>query len=409
MAVPRRAFLLACLALGTARAAIAPAPGPKQRAEDFNALWRAIDRGYAYLDAAKRDWTRVRLRWAPRAARAKTRPEFVAALEGALGQLFDDHVALSERTPDSPRRIPVDTDIWASFRDGAAVIEAVRTYGDADVAGVRPGQAVTRIGGEPVDRVIARALGELRSPGPAEREWALNHALAGPREGRLALDVREAQAVRRVEIERHGGRDAAGPPVIGRRMGENRDLGYIRLKGSLDDPQMPRHFDAALDHLLGTRALILDLREVGDAHSHGATRAILGRFATARAAWQVREPRGAPRVTDHVEPRGTPYRAPVAVLVDRWTAGEGEALAAGMVAVARARLVGTAMAGLRGEVEEARLPNSGIVLRYPAQKTFHVDGTPREDLRPHVAVNLASPDGGPGDPILYRALKLLEK
>jgi len=29
--------------------------------------------------------------------------------------------------------------------------------------------------------------------------------------------------------------------------------------------------------------------------------------------------------------------------------------------------------------------------------------------RPHVSVDLSAPSGGPGDPILYQALKLLER
>lgn len=97
------------------------------------------------------------------------------------------------------------------------------------------------------------------------------------------------------------------------------------------------------------------------------------------------------------------------VLVDRWTAGEGEALAAGLQAVARARLVGTRTAGLRGELREVRLPHSGIVARFPAEKALSPDGRPRETLTPEVLVDLAAPRGGPGDPILYQALKLLEK
>jgi carboxyl-terminal processing protease len=114
-------------------------------------------------------------------------------------------------------------------------------------------------------------------------------------------------------------------------------------------------------------------------------------------------------VTDTVEAGTNPYAAPVVVLVDRWTAGEGEALAAGLRAVAGARLVGTRMAGLRGELREVRLPASGIVLRHPAQKTFSVEGTPRESMRPDVLVDLAAPQGGPGDPILYQGLRLLER
>jgi carboxyl-terminal processing protease len=97
------------------------------------------------------------------------------------------------------------------------------------------------------------------------------------------------------------------------------------------------------------------------------------------------------------------------VLVDRWTAGEGEALAAGLQSVAKARLVGTRMAGLRGELREVVLPHSGITVRFPAERTFTPDGTPREQVKPDVEIDLASPSGGPGDPILYQALKLLAR
>ena len=41
--------------------------------------------------------------------------------------------------------------------------------------------------------------------------------------------------------------------------------------------------------------------------------------------------------------------------------------------------------------------------------TLHVDGTPRESLRPAIEIDLAAPVGGPGDPILYQALKLFER
>ena len=115
------------------------------------------------------------------------------------------------------------------------------------------------------------------------------------------------------------------------------------------------------------------------------------------------------RITDTVSPANGGYRAPVVVLVDRWTAGDGEALAGGLAAVAKARLVGTPMAGLRGELQETMLRHSGIRVRYPGERVLHVDGTPRERLRPAIEVDLAAPNGGPGDPILYQALKMLEK
>ena len=398
---------VAALLVGLATAAAA-APNA-QYAQDFDHFWRAIDTGYAYFDRNRAAWRRARDVWRPRAVRAASRTDFITALEGALGELRDDHASLSERTPDSPRRVPAETDVWAAWQGGAAVVEAVRTYGEADVAGLRPGHVVTRISGVAVERAVRDLLRGAAAASPAARDWALRHALAGPTAGALRLEVREPRGARRIDIERHAPAPANGPPLIGRRMGEERDLGYIRIKGSLADARLPAQFDGALNYLKDTRALILDLREVGGPASQGVVDAILGRFTGTNATWRLREAPGGPRVADTVAPRDWRYRAPVVVLVDRWTAGDGEGLAAGIHALANARLVGTPMAGQRGELLEVRLPHTGIVARFPGERAFHADGTPRELVRPSLAVDLAAPQGGPGDPILYQALKLLER
>ena len=371
-------------------------------------MWRAIDASYAYFDAGRGAWKRARDTWRPRAARATSRAGFVAALQGALDELRDDHVTLSERSPAQARRVPFETDIWPRWIDGAAVIEAVRTFGDADVAGLRPGLVVTRVRHVPTERAVRERLGAT-SAGLAARDWALRQVLAGPRQGTQHIEVRDGARTGIREIERIDAPHAESPGVIGRRIGEQRDIGYIRVRVGAHDPRLVERFDAALAYLGDTRALILDVRENAGPGSREATLAILGRFVAAPAPWQVRQARGKPRETDTVVPRLPTYPSPLVVLVDRWTAGEGEALAAGLQAVARAKLVGTAMAGLRGEVTETTLAHSGIVVRFPAQKTFQVNGEPREALRPTVPVDLAAPSGGPGDPILYQALKVLAK
>ena len=371
-------------------------------------MWRALDEGYAYFER-RAAWKHAREHWRPRAERAASRADFVAALQGALSELRDDHVSLSERPASSPRRIPYDIDIWARWKDGAAVIEAVRTFGDADVAGLRAGHVVTRVDGMPIERAVRERLGASAASVPA-RDWALRQVLAGPRSGIQRIEVREGARTGTRDIERAAGNGSNGPPITGRRMGDERDIGYIRVRIGSQEPRLVEHFDAALNYLKDTRALIVDLRENIGPGSREATRAILARFVETETPWQMRARPGRPRVADSVAPRGgAPYRAPVVVLVDRWTAGEGEALAAGLNAVAGARLVGTSMAGLRGELRETTLRHSGIVLRFPAERSYHASGEPREALRPALAVDLAAPSGGPGDPILYQALKLLEK
>ena len=403
-----KAALLLCAALAVplALSASPPRPAAAGYATDFDVAWRTLDSRYAYMDRAARiAWRRARDTWRPRAARAGSAQAFALALQGALDELRDDHVTLAAHGAATRRRVPAETDIWASWQAGAARVESIRTFGDADVAGLRPGHIVERISGVATGEAVRALLGNATASAQA-RDWALRHALAGPRDGILRLEVREGAATRTLEVERRQPAAANGAPLLARRVGDERDLGYIRFRHGLEDARLVEHLDAALRELRDTRALMLDLRDAsGDGH-RDVTRAILARFAASEAPWQLRETSKGQRIADRVAPRADAYRAPLIVLVDRWTAGEGEALAAGLVAVAHARLVGTPMAGLRGELAEVKLPRSGFVVRYPAQRVFHVDGTPREALRPHVPVDLAAPQGGPGDPILYQALKL---
>lgn len=406
-----RAARLACAAL-LALAATASAAGQDRpeaaRGEDFDAMWRAVDSRYAYFDDGGAAWSRARATWRPRAARARTGRAFVAALEGALATLGDDHVSVSRRSHESARRIPAETDLWASWKNGAAVIEAVRTYSDADLAGVHPGEVVARVGGEPIadavrDRVSVSAT-------PAERDRALRALLAGPRFGTLRLTLRDAGRTRDVSIARAAA-SAPGPTsVVPHRMGEARDIGYLRLKGATSDAMLLSQLDASITMLRGTRGLIVDLRESSGPASRETTAAILARFASPGTPWQLRESRGGARVADLVPAghRSPPYDAPIVVLADRWTEGEGEALAAGLHEAAHARIAGTPSAGLRGDLGSVVLPHSRIVVRFPVERTFLLDGRPRESLRPEIPVDLAAPSGGPGDPVLYQALKAFE-
>jgi hypothetical protein len=54
-----------------------------------------------------------------------------------------------------------------------------------------------------------------------------------------------------------------------------------------------------------------------------------------------------------------------------------------------------------GERDHGSLPGRAHLLA--------ASGAPREALKPALAVDLAAPSGGPGDPILYQALKLFER
>lgn len=407
----RRRFLRGALAAVLAGPAFARA-APVRAAADFDVLWRAIDENHPYLEPGT-GWRAARDRWRPRALSARSRPELVAAIEGVLAELNDENVTLDAHTPRSPRPVPFATDLWAEWAGPQALIVAVRAGSVADIAGAVPGMRVMAVGGTPVEQAVRGLLRRTRQADPRARDWALRRLLAGPWAGTLAIDVAAGARASRLDIVREDLPPAGTPPLVARRIGENRNLAYLRLKNNLGDPGVVQHFDAALQHLRDTRGLILDLRETQSGGTPEIARALLGRFVKAPSAWISRQPRAARGMAaardEQVLPRGPfAYAAPVAVLVDRWTAGEGESLAIGLEAAAGATLVGTAMAGLRGDTRELRLPDSGLVVRYPAARVFHANGTPREVVRPALDVDIIRPNGGPGDPILYQALKLLE-
>jgi hypothetical protein len=68
----------------------------------------------------------------------------------------------------------------------------------------------------------------------------------------------------------------------------------------------------------------------------------------------------------------------------------GEAMAIGLDAMNRARVVGTPMAGLAGAVDDVTLPCSGISLGLPAARLLHLNGTPRERWVPPALVDFES-------------------
>ena len=404
-----RSFAALLLAAGSALAApAAPALSQRQQGEDVDALCKAIDEGYAYFDTERPQWKRACEKWRPVATRAATRSDFVAALEGLVSELHDDNVTLSERSATTPRHLPWEADLYAVWRDNVAYIDSVRTFGDADVAGVRPGVVLLKIDGVPVEQAVRNRLGTGTPPRRA-LSWALRHTLAGPMKGIETLTVRDGQEVSTLRIERTEPRPRnIGRPVYARRMGDERDIGYLRVRIGADDAKLPGQLDAALESLMATRGLIIDIRDHPGPGTPEVTRAILSRFATAEAAWQIRELPQGPRIFDTIAPRGRPYRGKVVVLVDRWTAAEGEAVATGLAAVANARIVGTRMTGLRGVLRESELPHSRIAVSYPAERVYLVSGERREAYVPEVLVDMGAPQGGPADPILYQALKILE-
>ena len=186
-------------------------------------------------------------------------------------------------------------------------------------------------------------------------------------------------------------------------------IGYVRLHDSLGQDALVPAWDAALARFKDTDGLVVDLRDTPGGGDAVVARPLMGRLVSASLPYQRHErpdpkrPGAARAWTEKVNPRGPfTYDRPVAVLVGRWTGSMGEGVAIGLDGMKRADVFGSPMAGLRGAIETLVLKHTKVPVRVPAERLYHVDGTPREAFRPPFPV-----EPGQGDAVLDAAAKRL--
>jgi carboxyl-terminal processing protease len=357
-----------------------------QRAEDFAALCRFVEREYAYFDVKRVDWKRACSAYAGDAAKATTRDAYIAVLERALGELYDHHAHLGTNTRQSPRLVPSQSDVAAAWVTGQAIIVAVRADSAAERAGLQRGMQVTAIDGESIDAVVDRLVpAQLTKPDAAARAWALHVALAGRHE-KSAIRLTIRADGRTQDFQYAPAYPMAASLLTSKRSGE---IGYVRINNSLGEEGLVAEFDRALTDLRGVRALVLDLRDTPSGGNTTVARGIMSRFVEKPMPYQRHEAIAEFRDTgirrtwvEEVAPRGSPVRLPLIVLVGPWTGSMGEGLAIGLNAVHGAPVLGETMARLLGALGQTELPHSKIVVRIPTERLAHVNGTPREAFVP---------------------------
>jgi len=382
---------------------------PEQFTQDFDYLWTQLRDNYAYFDKKQTDWNRVGEVYRPRAAGVRNKTEFVTLLESVLEELYDPHTHLKTNTNRSPRLIPTGLDVWAEWKNGRAVITQLRKGFSAEQAGLKVGMQIVSINGVPVETAARNRLGaSLRAIDEPARGWALRALLAGTRDAKRVVEARDARGILttfKLDLPGHQTVDNyQDDKKVEWRILAN-ELGYIKIN-DLGSDDTVAEFEAALEQVKTTRGLIIDLRATQSGGNTSVAEPIMGRLIERRMPYQRGVPVHGDRWTREVAPRGGwTYKAPVVVLVGRWTASMGEGIAIGLDAMRRATIVGTRMAGLNGAVFDLELPNTRIRLNYAAEKLFHLNGTPREEFAPPVAVKL--PGTSSGDAILEEGIRTL--
>jgi len=165
---------------------------------------------------------------------------------------------------------------------------------------------------------------------------------------------------------------------------------------------------------MDTKGLIIDLRNTVDGGNSYVARGIMGRFINEpkpyQKHWTTEQYDGYSKVErswiEYVSPRKEQYKKPVVILVGRWTGSMGEGLAIGFEGMERAKIVGSEMKRLAGEMSEFSFKNQSFGYRLSTAKLFHINGTPREE---YVPTNYVKQTTTEKDETLEKGIELIKE
>ncbi|MFT4047900.1 MAG: hypothetical protein QM661_14575 [Solimonas sp.] len=309
--------------------------------------------------------------------------------EDRITSLADHHAITGSSFKDSWALVPSYADLWVLRRGDAYVIDAVKPGSPAADAGIVAGDGLAAVGGVATADAVVAFWQALGLPLTAERaDYAARVLAAGRRDRSRDLSVVHDGAVRRLTLPNlYAAETADRPPLAVSRDAVGATV--LRLNNSLGDQATIAAFDAAMQALPVDAAVVVDLSDTPSGGNTSVARALMGWFVDRAQAYQLHQLPAEERETgiprqwiEQVLPRpGKRYRALPVVRVGRWTGSMGEGLAIGFAALG-ARVEGTRMAGLKGAVYDFELPSSKLVVKFPAERLYTVDGQPREDFVP---------------------------
>ena len=364
----------------------------EQFTSDFDDMWLGLRDNYAYFDRKETDWNTVREFYRPLLTDVRSKSDFVSLLERVLDELYDNHSSLNTNLKTSSRLVPTGLDLWAEWRQNRAVITQLRRGFSAEQAGLKIGMEIVSINRLPVEEAVARRLPKsLRVTNVDARNWALRAVLAGTHDQQRIIAAKNRKgvvAIYQLDLPNQTTVDQYSytPRVEWKIL--PRQIGYIKIN-DLISTEIVSQFDSALAGLKASPGLILDLRDIPRGGNTDVAEPIMGRLIDRRMGYQEVVPLHEPKYIKEVSPRGDwTYKAPIVVLVNRWTGSMGEGIAIGLDGMKRATIVGTQMAGLNGGIFNMQLPHTKIGVSYAGERLNHINGTPRENFVPTILVNL---------------------
>jgi carboxyl-terminal processing protease len=337
----------------------------------FDEAWRTIRERYYDPELHGVDWEDLRARLRPLAAEAASEIEFYSVLRRLTSRLRDAHTRVFSPDERFDWQRPTYVSVGLSLREigGEIIVAAVERGGEAERAGVRAGDALLSIEGEPVAAVFARRLTEEvgTSTDSAARQQAAARLFKGARDtfvtAVFARDGVRAEArsvrLRRVLQSR--------PPALSVQKIE----GFPVVTFNMFVPEIASELMRALrrGELRGARGLVIDLRDNGGGHAETMTDIASAFLPQGTNLGEFTDREG--RVSSAPQTRAAmlfaadtvaEFRGAVIVLTSTRTASAAEILAAALQETHRARVIGENTCGCVLAIRRRHtLPDGGLL------------------------------------------------
>ncbi|MCH8805712.1 MAG: hypothetical protein IH986_06455 [Planctomycetes bacterium] len=363
------------------------------RSAVFDRYWGALDRDYPFFEQAGVDWDEVRLDYRRPVIQAATRSEFYHRLAGMFARLNDAHVNL---------RLTLEHYNDQDQGCSAVDLELARIEGRYYVVGwpeeARPeAPAALRAGGFVYPELLAI------DGAPCTIQLA-GKLLAGPAGSRVRLRLRWPNGITTVySLQRPAASPPSTAPARDRRdrlrmsakpvptfdgkgwltVQRDRDVGYLRIRTlnpdkvkNLGRDEMVAQFDDAVDGLMDTTGLVIDLQNNTGGRAE-LTTAIAGRFFDSRTLFGRFHGKFLglfPATQDStIKPREPIYTGRIAVLINGYTGSAAEHLAWVFQRTGRGILIGETTYGAEAGVIAVRAPD-GTILKFGKYRITDRDG-----------------------------------
>ena len=353
--------------------------------EDLNDLLGYYSTRYVYYPEKEVDVECIREKYKARIPELKNKADVILFFEYVLNEFYDSHISLSTNLRESYR---LWSPLYVELTGGKAIIRDVwqtqLSNLDQDILEAE----ILSFNGVDFNEAIESFPSLCQDKTSTQvRAWIANKIVSGKYSEPRILGLRLTNG-ERVDFDLDSLKFNEDSGLLTTRV-EN-GIAIIRLNNSLGNNQLISEFDKALDGLMDTEGIILDLRNTNSGGNTYVAKGIMSRFIDKELPYQKHEYTeqfdGQPAVVrswfELVSPRGKQYTKPVVVLVGRWTGSMGEGMAIGLDAMNRAPIVGTEMKRLAGSDFDFTFKHQDFRFKIILEKLYHINGTPREEFLP---------------------------